>query len=342
MSICTSNFRGPLQEPIRVLVRTTLPRRAGVAEVDRRPERFRDLDVPGHLGALVPGDRPQQAIGQITHPRFQRLVQRLAIPAGQMQQPDQPRLPFDESADRGSLPPADDEIPLPVTGFGSVGRFEGPVVDRQHGLLEPGPAPLRVLVSAPVIPPCPKRRAVLRCQLRRPQERGSGRVEDLVDALAAQLQLRVLRECEPQVPADLFRAPPLPQHLHHRPPQDRLDLDTPSRAAGPPGRRPPVRIERPIAPPGTYVNDDENPVGSDSTIRDAPALIAFISNTCADSQRWIEHALRGGIDGVHEDFAETSSSVLVPACGSTVLVERFTMPTPGETHLRRAADTPRD
>ena len=97
------------------------------------------------------------ATWQITHPRFQRLVQRLAIPTRQMQQPDQSRLPFDEGADRGSLPLTDDEIPLPMTGFGSVGWFEGAVVDRQHRLLEPGPAPLRVLVSAPVIPSGPKR-----------------------------------------------------------------------------------------------------------------------------------------------------------------------------------------
>ena len=224
-----------------------------VAEVDRRPERLRDLDVPGHLGAPVPGDRPQQAAWQIPHPLFQCLVQRLAIPTRQMQQPDQSGLPFDESTDRGSLPLTDDEIPLPMTGFGSVGRFEGAVVDRQHRLLEPGSAPLCVLVSAPVIASRPKRGPTVRCQLRGPQERGSGLVKDLIDALVTQLQLRVLRESEPQVPADLFRAPPLPQHLHHRPPKDRLDLDAASRVACPPSRRLPMRIERPIAPPNTAV-----------------------------------------------------------------------------------------
>ena len=38
-----------------------------------------------------------------------------------------------------------------------VARLEGTAMDRQHRLLEPGPAPPRVLVSSPVIPYRPKR-----------------------------------------------------------------------------------------------------------------------------------------------------------------------------------------
>jgi hypothetical protein len=38
-----------------------------------------------------------------------------------------------------------------MPGFGPVLRVEGPLADGEHGLLEPGPSPLGVLVRATVI-----------------------------------------------------------------------------------------------------------------------------------------------------------------------------------------------
>jgi hypothetical protein len=47
--------------------------------------------------------------------------------------------------------------------LGAVQRVEGPVADGEHGLLEPGTAPLCVLVRAAVIPAGAQRRPVARC-----------------------------------------------------------------------------------------------------------------------------------------------------------------------------------
>jgi hypothetical protein len=67
-----------------------LPGRAGVAEVDRCAQRFRDGEVAGHLGALVPGDRTPQRRGQVGHANLKRLVQGVAVALRQMEQPDHP------------------------------------------------------------------------------------------------------------------------------------------------------------------------------------------------------------------------------------------------------------
>jgi len=55
-------------------------------------------------------------------------------------------------------------ISLPVPGLGSVQRIEGPLADSEHGLLEPGPSPLGVLVRAAVIASGAQRGAVVGCQ----------------------------------------------------------------------------------------------------------------------------------------------------------------------------------
>ena len=58
-----------------------LPGRLGIAEVDRCAERPGDREMAGHLGSLVPGDRPQQPLGQVSHPGHERVVQRAAVAA---------------------------------------------------------------------------------------------------------------------------------------------------------------------------------------------------------------------------------------------------------------------
>ena len=52
------------QKPVRVLVGAALPGTAGVAEVDRGTGGGSDVEMAGHFGALVPGDRLQQQCGQ--------------------------------------------------------------------------------------------------------------------------------------------------------------------------------------------------------------------------------------------------------------------------------------
>jgi hypothetical protein len=91
--------------------------------------------VTGHLRALVPGDRPQQARRQVTHPVFQRIVEGVAVAPGKMKQPDQAGLSFDEGAYRRPLALADDEIPFPMPGLGTVLGQERALMDREHRLL---------------------------------------------------------------------------------------------------------------------------------------------------------------------------------------------------------------
>lgn len=56
-----------------------------------------------------------------------------------MDQSHETGLAFDEGADRRAVVVADDEVTLPVPGFGPVEGREGPVVDGQHRLLKPWP-----------------------------------------------------------------------------------------------------------------------------------------------------------------------------------------------------------
>ena len=58
------------QEPIGVLVRTSLPGAVGVAEVDRDAGVDREVDMAVHLFALVPGDGAHQILGQLADRGF--------------------------------------------------------------------------------------------------------------------------------------------------------------------------------------------------------------------------------------------------------------------------------
>lgn len=75
----------------------------------------------------------------------------VAVTLRQVQQADGPGPPFDEGADRGLVVFADDEVSFPLPGLGALLGRKRPVVDGEHRLLEPRPAPVGVLVGAAVV-----------------------------------------------------------------------------------------------------------------------------------------------------------------------------------------------
>ena len=79
-------------------------------------------EVTGHFGSLIPGDRPQQRRRQVRHPRFQCVVQCVAVSLRKMQQSDHLGLPFNERADRRARVLTDDEIVLPNAPVGTGPR----------------------------------------------------------------------------------------------------------------------------------------------------------------------------------------------------------------------------
>ena len=113
------------------------------------------------------------------------LVQRVAVALRKMQQPDDAGLRSTRVPIAERLVVADDEVALPMPGFGAILGSEWAVVDGQHRLLEPRPAALEALVSAAVVPTGAQRRATMRRQRRRPQQSRSRLVDGLIDALVA-------------------------------------------------------------------------------------------------------------------------------------------------------------
>jgi hypothetical protein len=76
-------------------------------------------------------DRPQQRRRQVRQPRFQRLVQSVAVSLQKMQQSDDPGLMFHQGADRGALVLADDEIAFRKTEDGPGGSGVAEIALRQ-------------------------------------------------------------------------------------------------------------------------------------------------------------------------------------------------------------------
>ena len=104
----------------------------------------------GHLGALVPGQRSAQLLGQrrdrVARSRRGRPRRRdrraravlctrlvaVAVHARQVQQHREPGGALDERADRGAVEP-DDEVAFPVAGHGPVVGLGGPLADQDLG-----------------------------------------------------------------------------------------------------------------------------------------------------------------------------------------------------------------
>ena len=155
--------------------------------------------------------------------------------------------------------------------------------DREHGLLEPGPALVLVLVRAPVVTSGAQRGAAVRSQRRRPQQRGSRLVDGLVDALVTQPHPRLRGEPQSQVAADLLRAPPLGQQPGDQLPLLAVCFDAPRVMAGPPRGRAAVGLERPVAARGgvaaQLTRDRQRcPAQPASDLPDAQARLAQISD----------------------------------------------------------------
>ena len=106
--------------PFSVLVRSALPRSLGIADVDLHTGVDRELDVLGHLLALVPGDRTANLDWERADALGHRIAHGLgAMAVRQLHEHQITTLAFDEGADGGQLL-AEDEVSFPVPRYGSV------------------------------------------------------------------------------------------------------------------------------------------------------------------------------------------------------------------------------
>jgi hypothetical protein len=97
--------------------------------------------------------------------------------------------------------------------LGAILGLKRPLVDGEHRLFEPRPAPLDTLMRASMVAARAKRRTPVWGQLRRPHQHRSGLVDGLVDALVTQPHRRFVGKPSTQMAADLLRGPPLRQQL---------------------------------------------------------------------------------------------------------------------------------
>lgn len=98
-----------------------------VAEADRDAESLANLQVTGHLLALVPSDGPQQFFREVRHSVHERGVEDVSVTCGQVQQSHEAGLSLDQSLDDGPLLFPYDQVPF-LTLLG--GRFRVGVVRR--------------------------------------------------------------------------------------------------------------------------------------------------------------------------------------------------------------------
>src|ERR1700733_10884859 len=68
-------------QPVGVLIGPPLPRGMRMREIDRQVSGPGEGRVPGHLGALGPGERPAQVRGQILDRIEQRVLDRVRVVA---------------------------------------------------------------------------------------------------------------------------------------------------------------------------------------------------------------------------------------------------------------------
>ncbi|MGC0362456.1 hypothetical protein ABH922_000440 [Rhodococcus sp. 27YEA15] len=110
---------------------------------------------------------------------------------------------FDECSDGGGVVLADDEVTVPMAGYGSVFDLGRSVADHHHRVAVPR-LPLSSLASR-----LPAGSARVQCCAKLTAQPATTRdAEAKVDRFVGRVHLRVVGEIAPQGPGDLFHAPP--------------------------------------------------------------------------------------------------------------------------------------
>jgi hypothetical protein len=109
-----------------------LPRTLGIAEVDLHAGVDRELDVFGHLFALVPGDRSAQLRGQGQDPFGHRGADRLgAVTVREFEQDHVAAVTLDQRPDRGHLL-SEDQVSFRMTRNRAISDLGGTFGDHHH------------------------------------------------------------------------------------------------------------------------------------------------------------------------------------------------------------------
>lgn len=113
----------------RPLVFSFVPRGQGLAasqKYTRNAGLCSDLEVTGHLGALIPGETPSRSGGQLVERSDDGGVDRDRVLHGQVQQLGVAGLSLDQSADPGGVVRADDQVAFQwLGGCGLLVRSRG-------------------------------------------------------------------------------------------------------------------------------------------------------------------------------------------------------------------------
>jgi hypothetical protein len=207
------------QQPVSVLVGSTLPRTLRIAEIDFQSGVDPKLSMLGQLRSLVPGQRSSQVCRQhldllgngVTDGFGSATSQgRSILNSGsgymsrhpwQMQQHRESRGALDQCSDRRAVQ-ADDHVALPVTWHGAVRSFGRALTDHDLGR-DKRLAPLpRSGTRHPQRPTSTKAGRQLSSQCA-----STLHIKCLVDGFVGDPHARIMRELDRQSSADLLRAP---------------------------------------------------------------------------------------------------------------------------------------
>src|ERR1700689_2225960 len=207
------------QQPIGILVRSSLPRAVRLAEVDVQAGINPQLCVLAHLRPLVPGQRTSELLGQREHRARNDVAHRFgAVPREswpvlltrcrsmslhrwQVEQHREACRPFNKGTDRGAIE-ADDQIPFPVSRYRAIFYLGRTLADEDLGGHERLAPPTRARSRHPQS--SASSQALRQLAL---QRTSALNVERLVDRLVADAHRRVIRVIEPQPFGDLLWAP---------------------------------------------------------------------------------------------------------------------------------------
>jgi hypothetical protein len=177
------------------------------------------LGVLGHLGALVPGQRPAQLFGQRGDRGGDRVTDRrpgampgqrrtvldpgaiAAVHRRQMQQHREAAAALDQGADCGTAQP-EDQVALPVPGNRTILGLARPLADHDLVRHEPLAATSSPGAGDAQRPPSPQTRRQLA-----PQRAAALHIERLIDRLMRDAHRLIIGVVQAQPVGDLLRAP---------------------------------------------------------------------------------------------------------------------------------------